>query len=100
MTFVEVLTRSIPRSKRNPQFNQDILLESLKRSGIDYVLMRQLGGLRHPTTDSPNVGWRNLSFRGFADYMRMDLACGWGHTRCDPWIEAGCGPSLSKHLAL
>jgi hypothetical protein len=32
--------------------------------------MRQLGGLRHPRTDSLNMGWRNLSFRGFADYMQ------------------------------
>ncbi len=62
--------RTIPRSGRNPQFNQDSLSESLKQSAIDYVLMKQLGGLRHPKTDSPNTGWRNSSFRGFADYMQ------------------------------
>ena len=62
--------RTIPRSKRHPQFNQDVLSESLRGSGIDYVSMRQLGGFRHPTTDSLNLGWRNLSFRGFADYMQ------------------------------
>jgi uncharacterized protein (DUF488 family) len=32
--------------------------------------MAQLGGLRHARRDSPNTGWRNASFRGFADYMR------------------------------
>ena len=58
--------RTIPRSRRNPQFNQETLSERLKESGIDYVLLKQLGGLRHPTADSPNMGWKNSSFRGFA----------------------------------
>ncbi len=62
--------RTIPRSRRNPQFNQDSLSKSLKQSAIDYVLMKQLGGLRHPKADSLNTGWRNSSFRGFADYMQ------------------------------
>ena len=26
--------------------------------------------MRHPRADSPNSGWRNLSFRGYADYMQ------------------------------
>lgn len=62
--------RTIPRSRRNPQFNQESLSESLKESAIDYIPMKQLGGLRHPKADSPNMGWRNSSFRGFADYMQ------------------------------
>src|SRR6266705_7179760 len=62
--------RTIPRSRPTPQFNQDSLSKSLKQSAIDYVLMKQLGGLRHPKADSPNTGWRNSSFRGFADYMQ------------------------------
>src|SRR5690242_6109959 len=62
--------RTIPRSRRNPQFNEDTLAVSLKESGIDYVLLKELGGLRHPMKDSQNMGWRNLSFRGFADYMQ------------------------------
>ena len=62
--------RTIPRSKHNPQFNQESLSQSLKESAIDYVPMKQLGGLRHPKHDSPNMGWRNSSFRGFADYMQ------------------------------
>jgi uncharacterized protein (DUF488 family) len=62
--------RTIPRSRHNPQFNQESLSESLRGSGIDYVLMKQLGGLRNPKSDSSNTGWRNSSFRGFADYMQ------------------------------
>jgi len=64
--------RTIPRSRHNPQFNQETLSERLKESRIDYVLMKQLGGLRHPRADSPNMGWRNSSFRGFADYMQTE----------------------------
>jgi uncharacterized protein (DUF488 family) len=62
--------RTIPRSRHNPQFNQESLSENLKQSTIDYVLMKDLGGLRHPKADSLNMGWRNSSFRGFADYMQ------------------------------
>lgn len=62
--------RSIPRSRRNPQFNRDTLPSALADAGIGYLHMARLGGLRHPRPDSPNTGWRNLSFRGFADYMQ------------------------------
>src|SRR5712691_7467341 len=62
--------RTIPRSRHNPQFNQESLSERLKESAIGYVLMKQLGGLRHPTLDSVDIGWRNSSLRGFADYMQ------------------------------
>jgi uncharacterized protein (DUF488 family) len=69
--------RTIPRSRRNPQFNEDTLAASLRMSGIDYVRLKELGGLRHPTKDSQNLGWRNPSFRGFADYMRtLDFVTG------------------------
>ena len=67
---VLVDVRKVPRSAHNPQFNSDALEGSLKKSGIDYVHLRGLGGLRHPTKDSKNTGWRNLSFRGYADYMQ------------------------------
>src|SRR5439155_20722931 len=63
--------RTIPRSKRNPQFNQESLPDSLRTSGVDYVHLKELGGLRHPKVDSENKAWRNLSFRGFADYMQI-----------------------------
>ena len=62
--------RTIPRSRHNPQFNADSLPRSLKKTGVDYVHMAGLGGLRHPTRDSLNIGWCNGSFRGFADYMQ------------------------------
>jgi uncharacterized protein (DUF488 family) len=61
--------RSIPRSRHNPQFNADLLEHSLKQSDIGYQHIKELGGLRHARKDSPNLGWRNASFRGFADYM-------------------------------
>ncbi|BDT87540.1 DUF488 domain-containing protein [Nocardia cyriacigeorgica] len=62
--------RTIPRSRHNPQFNSDALAESLPGNGIDYTHMAALGGLRHSRKDSPNTGWRNKSFRGYADYMQ------------------------------
>jgi uncharacterized protein (DUF488 family) len=61
--------RTIPRSRHNPQFNRDTLPDSLRPAHIDYQHMPELGGLRHARKDSTNLAWRNLSFRGFADYM-------------------------------
>jgi len=62
--------RTIPRSRHNPQFNRESLAGQLRRAGIGYTHMPVLGGLRHARRDSPNGGWRNASFRGFADYMQ------------------------------
>ena len=62
--------RTIPKSKHNPQYNREALEQSLRDAGIAYEHMRALGGLRHPRKDSPNMGWRNQSFRGYADYMQ------------------------------
>jgi uncharacterized protein (DUF488 family) len=62
--------RTIPRSRHNPQFNQDHLPGPLEISGVQYVHMLALGGLRHALRDSVNEAWRNASFRGFADYMQ------------------------------
>jgi uncharacterized protein (DUF488 family) len=62
--------RTVPRSRRNPQFNGDTLGAALRMHGIEYVSLRALGGLRRPRKDSPNAGWRNTSFRGYADYMQ------------------------------
>lgn len=64
--------RTIPKSRRVPQFNGDILPPSLEAAGIHYVHMKKLGGLRHPRKDSPNIGWRNEGFRGYADYMATE----------------------------
>jgi uncharacterized protein (DUF488 family) len=62
--------RSIPKSRHNPQFNRETLSRKLRGARIGYVHLRKLGGLRHARRDSPNMGWRNASFRGFADYMQ------------------------------
>ena len=62
--------RTIPRSRHNPQFNRDGLSDSLKAAGLGYVHLPELGGLRHAKPDSINAGWRNASFRGYADYMQ------------------------------
>lgn len=62
--------RSIPRSRHNPQFNRETLAAKLRAAKIGYVHLRKLGGLRHARRNSPNIGWRNASFRGFADYMQ------------------------------
>ena len=69
MLVVDV--RTIPRSRHNPQFNKDSLPDSLQRAGLGYVHMAGLGGLRHAKPDSLNTGWRNISFRGYADYMEV-----------------------------
>ncbi len=61
--------RSVPKSRHNPQFNEDSLKQSLKKFHIRYKHIKKLGGLRHSRKDSINLGWRNVSFRGFADYM-------------------------------
>ena len=62
--------RTVPRSRHNPQFNKASLPGSLKKVGLGYVHLPGLGGLRHAKRDSLNVGWRNASFRGYADYMQ------------------------------
>jgi len=62
--------RTVPRSRHNPQFNRDTLRASLKAVRISYKHMTALGGFRHTVPDSPNLGWNNVSFRGFADYMQ------------------------------
>jgi uncharacterized protein (DUF488 family) len=61
--------RTVPRSRRNPQFNREGLPEELARYGITYEHLPALGGLRRSRPDSPNTGWRNAGFRGYADYM-------------------------------
>lgn len=64
--------RTVPRSRYNPQFNRETLPENLKSVRIGYRHLSGLGGLRHALHDSLNTGWRNSSFRGFADYMQTE----------------------------
>lgn len=78
-TFIDLLwsngvarvldVRTVPRSRHNPQFNRDVLPVTLEDVGIAYTHLPGLGGLRHARPDSENDGWRNLSFRGYADHM-------------------------------
>ena len=67
-TVVDV--RTVPRSRRNPQFNRETLPDHLSAAGLRYVHLPGLGGLRRPRPDSVNRGWRNASFRGYADHMQ------------------------------
>src|SRR4051794_37647966 len=60
--------RTVPGSPHNPQFGSEALHHSLAETGIEYIHMKALGGLRKPRLDSMNTGWKNASFRGYADY--------------------------------
>jgi uncharacterized protein (DUF488 family) len=62
--------RTIPRSRRHPHFSSEALSAFLSDHGIDYVHLPGLGGLRKPRPDSPNGGWKNNGFRGYADHMQ------------------------------
>src|SRR5260370_1030959 len=64
--------RTLPGSKRYPQFNKEALAESLNAHGIRYEYFPELGGRRKPKADSRNTAWRNASFRGYADYMEQE----------------------------
>jgi uncharacterized protein (DUF488 family) len=68
--------RTVPRSRHNPQYAQDALRASLADAGIAYVYLKALGGLRPKQADSVNTGWRNQSFRNYADYMQTDAFAG------------------------
>jgi len=70
---VELLVdvRAIPRSRTNPQFNADVLPQSLAQYSIDYRHSAALGGRRHRSAHappSPNMLWTNSAFRNYADY--------------------------------
>jgi len=78
-TFLELLTRyriealvdvrRFPGSRRQPQYGQKPLLRALAEEDIAYHWIAALGGRRRPRPDSPNISWRNASFRGYADYI-------------------------------
>jgi uncharacterized protein (DUF488 family) len=69
---IVVDVRSLPGSRRHPQFNKEALRDSLGRVGIRYEHFPELGGRRKPTKNSHNTAWRNVSFRGYADYMETE----------------------------
>jgi len=78
--FIEILqayeiemlvdVRTLAGSRHNPQYNGENLSQSLEDNGISYLHMKGLGGLRKTSKDSVNLGWKNPSFRGYADYMQ------------------------------
>jgi uncharacterized protein (DUF488 family) len=61
--------RTVPRSRRHPQFGREALARSLAEGGIEYRHEPGLGGFRRPQRDSPNRGWQQAAFQGYADYM-------------------------------
>ena len=84
--------RTVPRSRHNPQFNDTALAGSLTAEHLEYVHLRALGGLRHTQKESPNTGWRNESFRGYADYMQTEAF--------QDALEALIQMSRQKHVAI
>ncbi len=63
--------RTLPGSRHTPQFDKEKLESLLPEIGVEYIHMKSLGGLRKSKCDDPaNAGWRNASFRAYADYMQ------------------------------
>lgn len=84
--------RTVPRSRHTPQWNREHASDALPRHGVGYHHLPTLGGFRKPRPDSPNTGWRNPAFRGFADYLATpDFAAG---------LEALLGLGAGARLAV
>jgi len=81
--------RSLPGSRRYPQFNKETLAKSHKERGIRYEHFAELGGRRKPRSDSRNIVWRNASFRGYADYMETEAFHGGVERLLDRVNEVG-----------
>lgn len=82
VTLVDI--RTVPKSRRHPHFHTDALATSLPDAGVAYRHLAALGGWRKTVEDSPNGGWRNASFRGYADYaMTAEFADGLRELRAD-----------------
>ena len=67
--------RTVPRSRTNPQFNRDVLSDTLAAAQIDYAHIAALGGLRGGETEVPstvNAFWSNESFHNYADYAMSE----------------------------
>ncbi len=92
--------RTVPRSRRHPHFSIDALSRSLPAAGIGYRHFPGLGGLRKPRADSPNIGWRHPSFRGYADYMQT-AAFAEALAELIAWAHEGraSSPSLVRNTA-
>lgn len=64
--------RRFPGSRRQPQYSKEVFPSSLHEHGILYRWFEALGGRRRPVPNSSNTAWRNVSFRGYADYMASE----------------------------
>ena len=67
--------RAYPRSRRNPQFNAEVVEAALADAGIGYRHMKALGGRRGPRpggASADNAAWRVPAFRSYADYAMTD----------------------------
>jgi uncharacterized protein (DUF488 family) len=62
--------RTVPRSRTYPWFCKEQMEKALSKLGMKYVHLPALGGFRSAKKDSVNLGWRNVRFRGYADYMQ------------------------------
>jgi uncharacterized protein (DUF488 family) len=63
--------RTVPKSRTNPQYNEDSLPASLGEYQVGYQRIAELGGLRAKARDVPpdvNAFWENQSFHNYADY--------------------------------
>lgn len=81
--------RTVPRSRTNPQFNPDVLVETLAPYQINYQHIAALGGLRRrqrSSSGTTNALWRNQSFRNYADYAQSDDF----RTGLQQLIDLGC----------
>jgi uncharacterized protein (DUF488 family) len=90
--------RTMPRSRHNPQFNDTALASSLTAEHLEYVHIQALGGLRRARKDSPNTGWRNGGFRGYADYMQteefQDAIEALIHMSCEKRVAIMCAEAV------
>ena len=85
--------RTVPRSRRNPQYNEDVLASELAPYQISYQRIAALGGLRSRSkTISPKVNgfWDNQSFHNYADYALSDEFAGALHTLIELSLERRC----------
>lgn len=104
--------RRFPGSRRNPQFGQERLAESLADEGIAYEWFEDLGGRRNVVPGSPNGAWEVAAFQGYADHMATpefhealsDLLAGAATTpttvMCSEAVPWRCHRSLIADAAL
>ena len=77
--------RTVPRSRTNPQYNRDVLPNTLGEFQIGYEHIAALGGLRgqkRSTPEATNAFWQNQSFHNYADYaMSAEFRAGLARLR-------------------